>query len=80
MKRARKIFMLVGLMLGIVQGIYPIVMAYKAAPTAPGVFELGLQLLIIGFFGLTGCVVGLLVSFPVLFLVNKIKKTRSNRE
>ncbi len=72
--------MLVGLMLGIIQGIYPIVMAYKAVPTAPGVFELGLQLLIIGFLGLVGCIVGLLVSFPVLFLVNKIKKTRSDRE
>ena len=72
--------MIVGLILGIVQGVYPIVMAYRVAPTTPGVFELSLQLLIIGFFGLGGCVMGLLVSFPVMFLVNKIKKTRSNRE
>ena len=72
MQHKKKPFIIVGLMLGLLCGVSHIIIAYTIAPGLPGIFELCLLILIIGFWGAVGLDFGFIVYLiTTLFLKNK---------
>lgn len=51
-----------GLGIGLLLGFLLVISTYVSAPSLPGMFELLLQLIIVGVFGAAGCGLGLLVG------------------
>lgn len=68
----KKTFVLVGLGLGLIYGVLPVMYAYSEAPGMPGPYELGVQVLITVFFGTMGAALGFLLGSTTDFL-KKIK-------
>lgn len=71
MKYRKETFIIGGLVLGLLYGIWPIIKAYREFPNFPGMFELAIQLLIVGFFGVVGGVLGFLLSLVVILFQKK---------
>ena len=68
----KKTFVLIGLVLGLIYGVWPIIYAYTKAPSMPGPYEAGVQVLFIVFWGIIGSALGFLVGTVINFL-KKVK-------
>ncbi len=64
----KKTFVLVGLVLGLIYGVLPVIYAYTKAPSMPGPYEAGVQGLFIVFWGIIGSVLGFIVGSLAGFL------------
>ena len=72
MKYNKRTFIIVGLVLGLLCGILLIIKAYVQSPSLPGIFELSIQILILGLLGAVGLAFGFIVySITTLFLRKK---------
>ena len=69
----KKTFILVGLFLGLLYGVWPIIYAYTEAPSMPGPYEAGVQVLFIIFWGIIGLALGFLVGSMTNFLKKRKK-------
>ncbi len=70
----RNTFIIVGLILGLLCGVSLIIKAYTLAPGLPGMFELCVQILIIGFWGAVGLAFGFIVYLITTLFLKKKKK------
>ncbi len=71
----RNTFIIAGSMLGVLCGVSTMIIAYTQSPGLPGMFELCLQILIIGFWGAVGLAFGFIVYLiTTLFLKKKAKR------
>jgi Na+(H+)/acetate symporter ActP len=69
MKYNKRTFIIVGLVLGLLCGVLLIIKAYAQSPSLPGIFELSIQILILGLLGAVGLAFGFIVySITTLFL------------
>ncbi len=66
-------FIMIGLICGLLYGVWPIIYAYTKFPSMPGLYELGLQVLIVVFFGFIGAALGFLVGVIMELLKRKSK-------
>ena len=71
MKYTKRTFIIGGLVLGLLYGIWPIVKAYKQFSSLPGMFEFAIQVLMVGLFGVIGASLGLIVSLVVIWFQEK---------
>ncbi len=70
MNLKKKKIVLIGFVIGLIYGVWPIIYAYTEAPGMPGPYELGLQFLIVGFF----CVLGTTIGFIVGSILDLLKR------
>lgn len=64
----KKSFVIIGLIIGLIYGLLPAIYAYKQAPSIPGPYELGVQVLVVGFFGIVGAALGLFTGMIINFV------------
>ena len=71
----RNTFIIAGSILGLLCGVSNMIIAYMLSPGLPGMFELCLIILIIGFWGAVGLAFGFIVYLiTILFLKKKAKR------
>ncbi len=64
---------MIGLICGLLYGVWPVIYAYTKAPSMPGPYELGVQVLIVGFFGIVGALLGFAVGLIADIIKRKSK-------
>ena len=69
---SQKRFMCLGLILGLVSGIFVVITAYIAVPTMPGKFEVLIQALFCAILGVVGSLAGLTIWFIYNTFVTKL--------
>jgi hypothetical protein len=71
MNSKKKKFVLIGFVIGLLYGVWHIIYAYTKAFGMPGPYELGLQFLIVVFWGVLGTAVGFIVCSIIDLLKRK---------
>ena len=74
MKYNKRTFIIVGLILGLLYGVLPIIITYVLCPRLPGILELSIQILILGFLGAVGLAFGFIVYLITALFLKKKKK------
>ena len=74
MKYDKRTFIIIGLILGLLCGALFIINAYAQSPSLPGIFELSIQILILGLLGAVGLAFGFIVYLITTLFLKKKKK------
>lgn len=74
MKHKKRTFIIAGAIIGFLCGISPIIIAYMLYPSLPGIFEVLVQILILGFWVVVGSAFGFIVYLVANLFLKKEKK------
>ncbi|MBW8002897.1 MAG: hypothetical protein FVQ80_12895 [Planctomycetes bacterium] len=74
MKHKKRTFITTGAIIGFLCGVLPITIAYMQYPSLPGMFEVLVQILILGFWVVVGSAFGFIVYLVAILFLKKEKK------